>query len=676
MGKHGFGKSFREDAMRNRFLPPGHRFLSAAWALIAVLLAALMMTVPAAAADRPLLVEGTQTIYLRVLTKPEASLHSSPGGPVAGELWPLQPVYVYAEQGGWYQVGRSLQKGPEGWIEQEASVPWLHNIVGAFASRGSRERQLFLKDHDALERLLNHETMPEMAQRMRIAAQADAAAPEGSEAQLDPAWGVLNIEPDEQVDINERFYLMPMLSFDETRHPLSLRKMLAMELASLPLGAPSEEGGGTQARIGVVFVVDTTQSMQPFIDKALEAVRVFIGLTEQDEGLKGRVDIGVVGYRDDPSWRKTQYRTKVFTPLEFGKGAAPAMQGLAAMQAMEGSSRGFTEDSVAGLDQAIQKTEWERPGAFDFAGRLVVVISDAGPKQLGDRYAQFPNKGAEYVRQIANAARVGVASIHIKAPSGRDNHEEAERQYRAMSRYLQESTELYYPVHAEDPQVFSDNINRAMLQLLGAVTGIDTSAQQAQLRTEAGHAPDATPVGLAMRMAYLGRVTGREAPSILKGWTVDTSFENARAEAIEPRLLVTRNQLSTMTEMMQRIIDLSDQSIASGSEDGFFDTLRDTVTGMAGDPNRLASQSFSTLGGVIAEFLERLPTYVRQTPIMAVTEHEWNNSPQLRTSVRENLKEKIEIYREFYTTGTLWTKLYDGQPDGEWVFAMPFDALP
>ena len=83
--------------------------------LCAVLLAAatlnLPVPTPAFAQDRPLLVEGRQTVYQRVLTRPGAAQHVAPDAARTGDYPAFQPLYVYARQGDWIQVGPSISGG-------------------------------------------------------------------------------------------------------------------------------------------------------------------------------------------------------------------------------------------------------------------------------------------------------------------------------------------------------------------------------------------------------------------------------------------------------------------------------------------------------------------------------------------------------------------------------------
>ncbi len=205
----------------------------------AVLVTLVYASGTAAQQQRPELVEGTSSVYKRVLTRPGDVLLAEPGGPPAGiELKPLYPVYVFKTAGEWLQVGRSVLRRPEGWIKAEGAPPWNTNIVGAFTSRGSRPRQLLFDVEEALDSALNDEAMRELVTTYRETAETVEG---GGDSVLAGQAGIVSIERETFVDINEQFYLMPIVNFDEIRHPQTNSPMLKMELATLRLEEESEQ---------------------------------------------------------------------------------------------------------------------------------------------------------------------------------------------------------------------------------------------------------------------------------------------------------------------------------------------------------------------------------------------------------------------------------------------------
>lgn len=626
-------------------------------------LAAMLLAAPAESdVRRPQLVEGTSAVYQRVLTLPGGNLFDQPGGREGVELWPLQPVYVYSDRDGWLEVGRSVLKGPEGWIEETASVPWHHNIVGAFTNRGDdRPRQLMFESNEGLSEVLNHQAMLDVAKRYREAA-VGGAPEEGSD--------VLTIEPETFKDITNDFYLMPVLQFREIRHPMNRRRSLVMELASVTEENTPGATGPVDLRTGVVFVIDTTMSMQPFIHDTLQAVRKIVDSIAAGEA-GDSVSFGLIGFRDNPDNRPgTEYRTKIYAPLVYGAAPDAFLDSLSNMKAMTTSTWGFEEDSISGLRRAINDMEWQVVGEHDFAGRLIILITDAGPKASDD-----PNAGSdmnsEALRQLASENDVGIATIHIKSSAGRFNHELAEAEYRRLSRFMHTPEEMYFPVDASGAP-FQQGIQRVVTAIVNGVA----DEQRIDYQQAGEESEDSLGgVGPAMRLAYLGRRGGEAPPSFLRGWTTDRGLEQPNLFAVEPRVLVTRNQMATMVEVMRQIVDISRETELQGEESSFFDSLRGIVTQMSGDPARAVAEDFDTLAIAIGEFLTLLP-YIDQSPVMGLTEREWLNSPAKRREIVLNLEAKLELYQDYYNTEQFWTALYDGAPEGEQVFAMPFSALP
>jgi len=611
---------------------------------------------PVLAAERPLLLEGTETIYQRVLTKPDQKLFDAPSGKALRALWPLQPVYVFEHQGDWLRVGRT-ERESEGWINAEGSVPWVHNIVGAFTQRGSsRPRQLVFDTEDKMLELLNNESALDLAARYR-----EAAVVGSTEADS----GVLTIEKEEFVDIKNSFYLMPITRFRERR--VGYLNALHMEVASVPLDSVTSGLDDKPFTTGIVFVIDTTQSMGPFIKETLVAVREIVEEVRKDNK-EDLISFGLVGFRDDPEGRPgTEYRVKEYVPLKPNAPADAIFDGLERMKAMDASTWGYEEDSIAGLKHAIQNTVWKSDDV-DFAGRTIVLITDAPPKAPGDPHAAS-DANADTVKKEAQEAKVGIATMHILSRSGRRYHRPAEDAYTRLSGFQNIRDRMYFPVDARDPEGFKSRIRSVVAQIVRSITDDGDI-----LKEEQDPEVDVAEVGLAMRLAYLGRQTGQDAPSILRGWTMDLSFET-ESIAIEPRVLLTRNQMLTMTEIMSGIIREAEEAARKDEQSYFFENVRDVVAGIGADGSRLVNEGADNLGGMIGEFLEYMP-YVSKRPIMSVDEVRWRNDPGLRIDLTNDLKAKLDLYETLYRTRDYWSPLYDDQPEGEHVFALPLDYLP
>lgn len=629
-----------------------------------VLLLALAGATPLRAQERPLLMEGTHSLYQRVLTRPEAPLLAAPEGAVVRTYPAFQPLYVFERRPGWLRVGPSANAPSAGWMAEARAVPWKQNIVAAFTNPAGRERQFVFASREDLDGLLNNEAL--RARQTEMLAEAAAGT-------LNPASGVLAIEPEEFVDIRQRFYLMPILDFAEELHPLNYEKMLLLRVASVPLHAPDPSGtpsGGTPGEFdsGIVFVLDTTMSMGPYIERTRAAIEKIVNeIKGTDVGAK--VSFGVVGFRDNAERVPgLEYRTKVLAPLERRDDQAPVLAALgdATNTATVSTPGGFNEDSMAGVEDAIDDTDWTQAANGDpFDGRYVILITDAGPKDPHDPDTRSAIGPAE-LQAEAEDKGVAVLTMHLETPAGGEaQHEYAAGAYRALSRYGQ--NEFYFPIADGSEAALEATVTSVVTQL---TDHIRIARGEAAVAEE----PDSpmAELGLAMRLAYLGQRDGTQAPEVIDGWISEKAVEDPAKIAVEPRLLVTKNELATLADLLEGLETAAETSRGEGGSAAFFRQMRDVIARIAQNPDRLVDAQASTLGGSV-EFLEGLPY---RSQLLQIDEETWGRSAMNRRAIQDGLRQKLVQYRKWLYDASVWTALYEGQPDGEQVLAMPFDILP
>jgi hypothetical protein len=635
-------------------------------AALVVVLLAVSVVMPAAAPaqaqepTRPLLAEGRQTVFQRVLTRPGAMLHGEPDGPALRQYPAFQPLYVYATRPGWVQVGPSMSTGPEGWIADAQAVAWKQNIVAAFTNAAGRKRQILFDSEDALRRLMEDEALAQSQARML----ADIAA-----GQVDPGDGIVAAEPEDYVNIVERLYLMPILDFVQDLHPLNYEDNLLMKVASVPLRGTGATGAiADNFDAGIVFVFDTTKSMGPYIARTKAAVERIVGGIQGTE-IGDRVQFGVIGFRDNPDAAPgLEYRTRTLLPLARRRDQAPVVATIrAATRVATANSPGFNEDSMAGVEDAIELTDWDQSGSDPFDARIVILITDAGPKDPRDPNARS-DIGAAQVQRAAQDKGIAVMTLHLQTPDGGEaQHEWAASQYRQLSRFHDNS--FYYGIPDGSPQGFEDTVTLLVTALTDTIR---VAREQQPLLSPDQAGPDLVNLGLAMQLAYLGRLRGTQAPDVIEGWVSEKAVEDPRRLAIEPRLLVTKNQMATMAELLENLLSLGEQARSAEDSGSFFAQVRDVVARMAQNPDRLVAPGSETLGGAL-EFLEDLPY---ESQLMLTTETRWQQSAMNRRAILDGMRQKLVQYRKWLHDPKVWTALYDRAPDGEHVFAMPFDVLP
>ena len=612
---------------------------------------------------RPVILDGTETIYERVLTQPGAALYDAPEGAEVSVYPAFQPLYVFARENGWLEVGPSPTKAPEGWVQEPRTALWKQNIIGAFTNAAGRSPQLMFDTQDNLLWLMNHEALREV--QNRLVAEATTGIIGGER-------GVVSVEPSEFVNIRDDLYIMPILDYTEALHPLTYADILLMQMASVPKqeGAPQVIQEDTDTfDVGMVFVLDTTQSMEPYIEVTRRVLQNTIRQIEGTE-IGELVNFGVVGFRDNTdAVPELEYRTKTLLGLERRDDQMPVVDAIGeAVNVSTASSPGFNEDSLAGVEDAIDEIDWDQiEGDGDkIDARYVILVTDAGPKDPRDPNARS-EIGTVELQRDAEGRNIVVMTLHLMTPNGQGNHGYAAGKYRELSRFA--GREFYFPIEGGEEQAFEGVVTRLITALTDHVRIVRGEATLLK-PDEAGE--DLVELGRAMQLAWFGDQRGTQAPSVFEGWVSNLAIEAPERVSIEPRLLVTKNEMASLAEFLDDLLRIGEASQSSEESIDFFGQVRGLIADMAQNPDLVVNADADTLGGAL-EFLDRLPY---QSQILGMTEQRWAESAMIRRNLIDGIRQKLTQYRKWLFDETVWTALYDGAPDGDYVFAMPFDVLP
>jgi len=617
-----------------------------------------------AALAHPLLVEDTSTVYQRVLTRPGAPLHDAPDGPETSRYPAFQPLYVFARQEGWVEVGPSATAAPAGWVAADTVVDWKQNIVATFTNPADRARSLMFRTEDDLRGFMEDEALVATQARLIEKAETGMLAPED---------GVVAIEPENYVNIRDRFYILPILDFVEDLHPMTYDANLLLKVASVPLrdelpvAAAEASSSAGDFDAGVVFVFDTTKSMQPYIERTRKALaRIIFDINGTDIG--ERINFGIEAFRDNPEAAPgLGYRTREVIPLERRINQLPVLEAIDNTRTATVSSPGFNEDSLAGVEDAIRRTDWDRTGSGDpFDARYVILVTDAGPKDPRDPNARS-EIGPVEIQRDAEGRNIVIMTLHLKTDAGAANHDYAAERYRQLSRFA--GRQFYYPIEGGSEQAFEDTVTALVTALTDHVR---MALGQAQVLAPEDRDEDLEFLGHALQLAWLGAREGTRAPDVFESWVTEKAAEKPRALALEPRLLVTKNEMATMAELLDNLVRLAEGTRGEEEARGFFRQVRGVIAQMAQNPDRLVATDADSLGGAL-EYLERLPY---RSQLLQTDEARWMSGPMVRREIIDGMRQKLTQYRKWLYDPSVWTALYDGAPDGEQVFAMPFDILP
>ena len=97
-----------------------------------ILLVLALTATPALAQQTPLLMDGKDTLFQRVLVRERSVAHSAPDQAGSRPVRPLEALYVYAREGDWVQVGADDDGGDLFWLPASAVTEWRQNIVATF----------------------------------------------------------------------------------------------------------------------------------------------------------------------------------------------------------------------------------------------------------------------------------------------------------------------------------------------------------------------------------------------------------------------------------------------------------------------------------------------------------------------------------------------------------------
>jgi len=654
-----------------------------------------LTVIDASAAERKALtIPGKTSLYQRVLTRPGAALRQAPdaNAPTGAELPPLSVYYVYERrdvQGSqWLELGTAVEDATTGWLPAGQAIDWRQTLTLAFTRNADREPALFFRDRASLQGLLESEGLVPETEGLRAAIR-DHRIPEG--------FPVIATEPDTYVDPNRQFYLLPILAHDQVFLESGLRTTL-LEVAAVTLqageqdllqpgtargageaaGATTETAArrGSDFRAGVVFVIDSTSSMGPYIDRTRAAIhRIYDRL--KGSSLGDALSFGLVSFRDNTETVPALgYVSRVAATLDDGLDPSGFFAKVNRVEPAQVSSRGFNEDAFAGVYDAIESIDWR-----GYAGRFVVLITDAGAREPNDPLART-RLGAERLRllaqdkdQAAGGAKIAIAVLHLLTPEGRQNHRLAAAQYHALARWG-DAGDLYFPVEGGAVDAFGQQVDALSDAILHQLEGI-----RAGRLIAVPEGPDVSEVerktalvGRAMQLAYLGRETGSRAPRLIDAWVSDRDLLEPTQKTLEVRVLVTKNQLSNLQETLEAILAAGERTTMSAKD--FFAQLRGAAAALARDPDKVTSLEVRRLAdvGLVGEWLDDLP-YTSQ--VMNLTESRWlSRSYAEQQEVLDAIEEKIQLYRRIHDDTDRWIDLSGRSSKGESVTTVPLDALP
>ncbi|MES9834591.1 MAG: vWA domain-containing protein [Candidatus Thiodiazotropha sp. DIVDIV] len=658
--------------------------------------AAIVFSAPIVSApqDRPLLMEGKQSLYQRVLSKPGANLFDKIQQGSGSPSVPFSVYYVYSrkQQNGssWIKVGLNRHGTIEGWIPEIDTIPWNQGLTVAFRDPLGSDRVLLFNDKSKLKQLIDDQDKTTYRQLY--------AAAEAGKLETDSP--VVAIQPRTHIDILKDFYLVPIRDHEDIYIGSEQARMLHISSVPLqPLQTATEkkapatrkvEPNKRSFRSAVVFVIDSTLSMDPYIDRTREAVRkIYDTITKED--LTGDVSFGLVAFRDNPEVAPgLDYLTQTYVDLEQGQDADSFFSQVSTLKAATVSSRDFKEDSYAGVNEAIAGINWEGQDA-----RYVVLVTDAGPREAGDALSGT-GLSSTALRSLAQNKGIALSVLHLLTPSVMSDHTKAEETYRDLS-YYPGIGSFYFGVETGDVERFgrvldalsqqiTEQVKLAAMAAAGKVLAEERQAREVSQKADessdqlAQFQAKVAKLGYALRMRYLQKGEKQQIPNIFNAWLVDRDIQDPQRQTLDVRVLLTRDQLSDLHAIMRQVLLTAEEGLLSPRS--FLNDLKSLAATIARDPDQLGSTTRATGAregnladmGFMREYIEDLPYTGEVMSLSLENWQDWRAKDQIAFINR--LEEKINYYQVLHDHTDLWVSLDGGPITGDSVFPVGLELLP
>jgi hypothetical protein len=672
---------------------------------------------PAVGRRTPVPVPGKKSLPLRVLARPRSNIYqeaNEASAKVQENVPAFQPFYVYTQPPvndedqptGWYEVGGDSRGGVLGWMRAEDVMEWKQAMCLAYTHPEGRQPVLMFANRKAIDELASADSEDRVAK-------ANAYYETISKGAIPAEFPIISMEPRRSVFmfIEDQFYLLPILDHKETE--LDGREGRILKMAAATLG---ERGATTlqdkdfvenvsaeadakskklaAMKVEIVYVIDMSASMQPYIDATRTLVATVSAELAKEPGLSERVRFGLWGFRDSEEIEGIEFNTKNFTPAL--QDSASFLQTLTGVEEAKVGSRGIPEDVFSGVDDAMRKTAWSE-GSI----RFIVLVGDAPGHLLGEKW-NASGQDENTLRNFANDNKFSVYPILIRSKPAQKFLDLSEKQFKTlgMNPGTYEEESAFSSVDSEKPEQFGVasakllGIIRLLAQnaLQGDVSGLlaktpvsddDEAPATAGKPADDAAANGETDVGAdterraramvrAALVDWLGAQDGATSPRDVTAWVSDKDLVDPAVQSLEVRVLINKNQLDSLRTVLQEIMLAGRQGQKSNKD--FFEELQATSAGITVTPEQIKNARNLASTGVVPEFLLDLPYKSR---IMSMNNEVWAGwSQDQQDEFLNDVDAKISLYAAIHDNPAGWVKLNAGDDEDESVHPINLDMLP
>lgn len=595
---------------------------------------------------------------------------------------------------GWYLVGYSRSAGI-GWMRARDVVEWRQALLLAYTHPGegknTRTPVIMFETSEQLQSVVASSTVEREAQTQDILSTI--------ERQLQPD-GVIARESSRYLDIDEDFYMLPVLdwwaetAFDEPAYYLQVFAAVPNERAVAGEGTlvdpeTLENAGEISAlpddgalKIDVVFVLDMTGSMQPYIDAATEGFARIVADLAAAESEQAQLRFGLVGYRDDPGVSPgLEWASRNFTPELVDSTQIVSLLGGDDLVATRSSDE-WAEDVYAGVNEALSSA-WSSPSSV----RIVILVGDASAHEPGvssSASKSSTNHTAQSLRARIDEENVYLFATYLQDDIAAADWDVARAQFSPLATNPGGEAALFN-ARADNLPLISTTIAasgdyaRQVVESFTAdgaqgvvdlVDQDDTGTERLDVPPEAEEAVEMVQgVFKAALVDYLGDSAGR--PKDFVAWVHDYDLLDPTRPTLTPRVMVTRAEFDTLLRRTKALQEASSSAIFARVD--FFEELQSvsarTSLGIdvAGDET-FADQDFLPL------WVEALPYRSRVLSMTPESFAELSAGDQ--AGFERTLLSKVTAMEEIAGDVDAWYKLDENDPALFDVTALPLSLLP
>lgn len=549
--------------------------------LVLVLLGVLMalpgpVVAAPSVADDDAAIQAPSGAPLKVITKEATAISEKPDKASASKpagqfevFYVLKPTPGGSEkvQNGFYRVASApAASAALGWIPQEAVVEWPHTQVIGFRGKTHRQPVLFFATREDAERWLGGDDSVKPISREPERAVG---------AQVFPLLDVTTVtHKGEKIEIYKGAYLHAGRSGSP---PTAGEKGVVAASAAerlTPRSGPSLEQLKRDFKLQIVFVIDTTSSMTPWIDGTKKAVTALVEELAREPTLKGRVELALVCFRDQlehaEQQKEMEYVAKTICDFKAGADHAEFLRRLAAVKVAPIGSDDWPEDALAGLKKALDDAIGWEPVSL----KHVITISDASFQVDPTGYKNIEKLTLPAV--VARAQPPGTEPLKNKVLHGLrivgadpSDHARCNEHFEALTIG---GSRTFPGLHAEykgeaDGAKFVEELNAKLKVAVDATKQVvthDPKVVPAQLQQATGdNRRMIGPILEAVQDASGG--AGSAAPTFTQGYAV--VVDRAGNKCLEPHVLVTHGRLSLFQSAVNFAVTALDTAGEPGSRD-------------------------------------------------------------------------------------------------------------